>query len=204
MSEQKLANEQTLIAQQRELVLRGEASKRASADPLPGPLANAFASLPISVTVSTINGEQKEYKVRPLVAYDWAMFKQLNSPVFRMMQEIMQVGVEKAEMINAEPHEDWELCYLLTRPCAESDRVFMKGRAGFTQSAKEEFGFQLDTAQIVELMKACLEQVRAHMSTMTKYAVQAEAQDAPAGSPESFFANSSQQNQTGSAGGSDT
>jgi hypothetical protein len=134
----------------------------AAADPLPGPLSVAF--LPNDIEVYG-------YKVRSIVAYDWAIMKKLNSPVYRQMLEVMQNG-EKAREIEAEPDELWDLIFLLTRPCAESDVLIRKSIEAFREAAKQEIGFRLNVGHIGALTKACTEQLYAHMQTMMSYSPQ--------------------------------
>src|SRR5262245_61372245 len=97
----------TIIGPQvQEALLRGEASKRAVSDPLPGPLVDAFAPLSLSV-------EGTDLKVRPLVAYDWALFKLIKSPIYLQMLEVMQSG-ENAKMVEPTDQEVWDAIYILT------------------------------------------------------------------------------------------
>lgn len=137
-----------------------QAGSRAAADPLPGPLAEAFKPLNIQV---------EGFTIRPLVAWDWAIMKTLNSPIYRQMLEVMQLG-DKAEQVPSEPSEMWELIYLLTRPCEEADKVFQRGADAFRDAAKREIGFKLNLGQVSALGDQCINQIYAHMETMVKYA----------------------------------
>jgi|SRR3974390_361677 len=152
--------ENRLLKQQ----IDNQAGIRAAADPLPGPLVDAFWPSDISVD---------KFKVRPLVAYDWAIMKRINSPIYRQMLEVMQKG-DKASEIEAEPEELWDLIFLLTRPCAESDAFFKKGVEGFKEEAKKEIGFKLHTAVVAQLAQACTDQIFTHMTTMLSYAPKPE------------------------------
>jgi len=140
--------------------LEVEAGKRANADPLPGPMATAFGTQNIVLFGFT---------VRPVVAYDWAIMKHINSPVYRQMLEFMQAG-DKAETIDPEYEDIWDLVYLLTRPCEEADKVFKKGKEAFHEEAKKEIGFKLDLGRISILYEACITQLREHTATMVRYA----------------------------------
>ena len=182
-----------ILAKIEEMHLEEEASKRASADPLPGPLAKAFGPLNIAVD---------EYAIRPIVAYDWAIMKILNSPIYRQMLEFMQDG-EKAALLEVQPHEQWELIYLLTRPCEEADKVFSKGAGEFSNAAKREFAFSTHPLKINKLFAACMEQLKNHMATMVKYA-QEQEDDGAKDSPLSPLSSAGKPPATDSGGGSTT
>lgn len=182
-----LINQGNLDRNALDMNLRAEASKRASADPLPGPLANAYGSLPITIAGPDRDGVEISFTIRPLVAYDWALLKKLNSPVFRLMLEVQQVGIEKAELKDAQDFEDWELIYLLSRPCEEADAVFCSGRDKFAQEAKSKVAFRLHTGMVAKLVQACLHQIFTHFSTMNKYAPSESEDKKPEGGPMDFF-----------------
>lgn len=190
-------NQESLDKAARDLNLRAEASKRASADPLPGPLANAFG--PLSLKVCGM-------EVRPLVAYDWAIMKAMNAPIYRQMLEWMQnqEHPEKADKVEFTDQEGWELIFLLTRSCEAADEVFEKGKQAFSRAARREIGMKLHTGQVALLAEACLQQVRAHMETMVKYAAEAEEQKQGEGAPLPFLASAGTSPATVSAGGSTT
>lgn len=158
MSASETINDPRLEAKARELYLRTEAGKRAVSDPLPGPLSTAFGPLNLPVD---------QFEVRPLVAYDWAILKLSNSPVYRQMLEIMQEG-EKAKVIEPTDQEQWEIIYLLTRPCKEVDKVFQKNLLG--QEAREQIGMVIHSGQQVKLFTACMLQIQRQMETMVRYA----------------------------------
>lgn len=193
MSE-KFANQESLEKAARDLNLRAEASKRASADPLPGPLANAFG--PLSLKVCGM-------EVRPLVAYDWAIMKSMNAPIYRQMLEWMQNQdhPEKADLIEFTDQEGWELIFLLTRSCEEADEVFEKGKQAFSRAARREIGMKLHTAQVSLLAEACLKQIQAHMETMVKYTAEAEEKKEGEGVPLPFLTSAGMSPATASAGG---
>jgi hypothetical protein len=131
----------------------------AAADPLPGPLEGAF--IPNDI-------EALGQKIRPLVAYDWAIMKKLNSPIYRQMMEVMQKGPTAVDVESA-PEELWDLIFLLSRPCEEADTYFKKGLEAFHEQAKREIGMKYGLGQILVLVKACTDQIYAHMQTMLAY-----------------------------------
>jgi hypothetical protein len=144
--------------------IRVQAGVVAAADPLPGPLVDAFTPCDIEV---------EGYTVRPLVAYDWAIMKKLNSPIYRQMLEVMQNG-EKAKEVSNEPEEMWDMIFLLTRTCSEADSFFKKGVEAFRDQAKKEIGFKMNLAEVARLADACTQQIYAHMQTMVSYAAKEE------------------------------
>jgi hypothetical protein len=148
----------------RAYAVENEAAKRASADPLPGPLGAAFGPLDIHVD---------GLKIRPLVAYDWAVMKAANHAIYRQMLEYMQLG-DQAKDVEPTEQEAWEIIYLLSHPCEEVDDVFQRGVKAFSTAARREVGMKLHPGQIARLSKACFEQVQRHMTTMVKYAQKAD------------------------------
>ena len=79
----------------------------AAGEPLPGPMLEA----------ATANGEDVAgFHVRETTAFDMAIFKLLNSPVYRQMIEFAEKGYEKAGDVRPTDEEAWDLCYVLTRP----------------------------------------------------------------------------------------
>jgi hypothetical protein len=185
-------NQATLEAAAKDLVLKSEAGKRASADPLPGPLAQAFG--PENITVG-------KYQVRPLVAYDWAILKLINSPVYRQMLEFMQ-NSEKPEIVEPKDQELWQLIYILTRPCREVKKVFDQGVNKLRDAADEEFGMEMNPMEIAQLSSACFVQVQGFMATMVKYAPQEEEERNGEGKP--GFSDAGPAPATVLAGGSTT
>lgn len=168
----------------RAFALETEAAKRASADPLPGPLAAAFGPQDIIVD---------NWHIRPLVAYDWAVMKDTNHAIYRQMLEYMQLG-DKAPDVEPTPQEAWEIIYLLSRPCEAADEVFQRGAKAFATAARREIGMKLHPGEITLLSKACFTQVQRHMTTMVKY-----AQKADKDGEQSFFPQPP--SETASAGG---
>jgi hypothetical protein len=165
-----------------------QAGIRAAADPLPGPLSVAFLP-PCDIEVES-------YRIRPIVAYDWAIMKRIGSPIYRQMLEVMQNG-DKAAEVPSEPEEMWDLIFLLTRPCMESDALFKKGGLdAFREAAKQEIGMKNNLGQILALGRACTDQIYAHMQTMVQYAAKengdGEVRNFPSAEPTPA---------TGSAGG---
>lgn len=170
--------------------LKNEAAKRAGADPLPGPLTQAFG--PENIQVG-------KYSVRPIVAYDWAILKLINSPVYRQMLEVMQEG-EKAKSVEPKDAELWQLIYVLTRPCMEVKRVFDKGEQALRDAADIEIGMNLNPMEVSQLSAACFVQVQGFMATMVKYAPAEEKE----GEDKSGFSSAGPAPATVSAGGSIT
>lgn len=178
MSDSRLINQSSFEAKANELFLKTEAGKRAVSDPLPGSLSKAFPASSIEVD---------DYKIRPLVAYDWALLKLLDSPVFRQMQEYMQCG-EKAKDIQPTDFELFEMIYLLSRPCEEVDAVYEQGGVQAIRKQARGLGMKLNTGQTALMSSACFSQIKAHMETIVKYAPQENSEINGEIAPD-FFAN---------------
>jgi hypothetical protein len=147
------------------------AENRATGDALPGPLKMAFGRMEISVGV---------HMVRPVVAYDFAIWEAMNSPIHRQMLEIMQfVPVEghpeiKPDEVSFTRFESFELIWQLTRKCEDVDRVYQKGGIGaISTAARLEIG-QLDLPVISQLLEAAVLQVKRQLETTVGYAQQEE------------------------------
>lgn len=117
---------------------RMAARQAAAADPLPGPLMEAFSPDPISFHGS---------ELRPMVAYDLTILKKLNSPLFRHLLE-MEKPEEERVKVEFEDDDVWELVFLFTRPVAEANILLRKGRDVFYKSAMEAFGYKAELGSL--------------------------------------------------------
>jgi len=139
---------------------RTEATKRANADPLPGPAGDAFA----------LHGEIAvgPHSVRRVVASDWKILKALDSPIVRMLLELRQNPSSVAE-VSVSAEEDWEIAYQFTRPIAESKSLIAKGRDEYRKVAECEIGDQIDEPTINVIRAAVLEQIRRSFLSAISY-----------------------------------
>ncbi len=87
--------------------LQIQANKRALGDPLPGPLANAFCTGPLSIGGRTIR------KVVPSI---FVALKAIDSPLIGMIQDVVQGGKVDTEI---KDEQAWELCWVFTHTAQE-------------------------------------------------------------------------------------
>lgn len=175
--------------QGQEFAARSMASARASGDPLPGPLGDAFASGAIVVA---------GIAVRKVVAADWVFFKQLNSPIIRMVQE-MQQNPEAPEEITFTEEENWELAWQFTHTPAQLREVLAKGREALTAVAVSEIGDNWPTETVKFVGAAVMEQLERQWKTALKHKAEAEEKGEI-----SFFRVAGASQKMASAGGSST
>lgn len=137
------------------------ASRRASADPLPGPLADAFAKGAIAVG---------ELKVRKVVASDWVTFKRIKSPVLEMVLEIQQsAGSPDATIPEVEftDQQQWEMCWQFTHTPAEVRVALDDGF--FSDYARRDIADAPDV-QVPLIITAAMEQIKRSWQTAVKFA----------------------------------
>ena len=109
---------------------RREASARAAATPLPGPLADAFIPHP-DIKVGN-------YTVRAFCEADYEYLQSLEHPIVDMLIAAFS-GKESQSDYFASGQKAWELCYLLTRPIDDLDAQFKNGVQWVKDAAKKEF-----------------------------------------------------------------
>lgn len=135
--------------------LEREAAKRASADPLPGALSEAFLSDAIDVG---------GVKVRQVKATDWKLLKWLNSPILQQMLEL-QKPKEQRQEVPLTDEEEWEICFQFTTEPKVLRKLMGGTREAFTEIATEMIADKLDTAQIKAMTNAVSEQFIASFKT---------------------------------------
>ncbi len=172
--------------------LRAEATKRAGADPLPGPAGDAFGkhgAIPIG---------SSGISVRRVVASDWQILKSLDSPIIKMLLELRQNPTTTAE-IPIETEEEWELAFQFTRPVAAVREALAQGRDKFREQARGEVGDTLDESVVSLIRIAVLEQIRRSWSTAVSYRQEMEEKGEV-----HFFPVAEENPKMASAGGSST
>ena len=105
---------------------RLERQETAAAAPLPGPLADAFSSLQTEIA---------GIRLRPLVARDLALLRDLDSPLLAQFREFTKPAAERA----VTPYTDeqaWEMVYLLAVPSRHARATLAQGRPAFRQAAE--------------------------------------------------------------------
>jgi len=125
-------------------------SARASIDPLPGPLVDAFLPEPLRAA---------GLELRPLVMTDIALLKRLDHPILRELAELQKPEGDRKPVPFGE--EDMlELLYCWTRPVREARAALAGGRQAFREIALSATGDLMpagalaDTAQILEALGA--------------------------------------------------
>lgn len=173
-----LANQASIDAKRKEMALEAMASRRAAADPLPGPLAKAFG--PRAIRVVAEDGQ--EVSIRPLVAYDWVILKVINHPIYQQMLEIMQAGDKaKPDEIKYEPKDQWALVYMLMNSCEEVADVLDSSQTAFEKAARRSVSMAFSPVDVDRLVGACSKQILGHMDTMVRYSQEVKEQEAKAG-----------------------
>lgn len=140
------------------------ANDRAEADPLPGPLLNAFSPGAIKVA---------GHHVRKFVAYDHVLLKLLNSPLHLTMLELAKPE-DKREEVKSTDQEEWDLCLQFTTPCKEVAGLIEKDVEGFHRLAKEQFGMGESSEVVKLILLGVLQQVANNILTGNKYAAEAK------------------------------
>lgn len=141
--------------------LNSLATKRALADPMPGPLGEAFTSKTIEV------GGKQVYKVVP--RYFLAL-KAIKSPLIEMMQDIVSSGKVDTEL---KDEEAWEICWIFTHSPAEVREKLSKGVAALKEASQVEIGDAEDYPVNLVII-AVMEQLKRHLATAVKYTAEAQ------------------------------
>ncbi len=106
-------------------VARQEGIVRANAEPMPGPLNDAF-----NPVVPVFCG----LTLREVVPTDMGLLKRLDSPLFREMAQLAKPPEERSTL-TYEDDEIWELLYLFTRPARAARATLAIGRPAFREAA---------------------------------------------------------------------
>lgn len=129
--------------------IRVLANDYASGDPLPGPLPNIFDGEPIDV---------HGIKIRKMFVVDEIIFKKLNSPVLKIMQE--QAKPENMrEPLNFDAEDIWMLVAQFTMTPQQAYNLLGKGVEAFKQYAVQEISCKMSMPQLDELVKAIMQQL---------------------------------------------
>lgn len=143
---------------------RHQKMEQAAANPLPGPLFDAYAHLPETIAGLTI---------RPLVHYDFVLLKQLDSPLLRHLRAATD-GAETPPTPYGDD-EGYELIFLFTRPARDAAAILARGRSVFRRAAVEMIGMNVSPADTALLMKAVEREVLRAFATVVNYEPRAPA-----------------------------
>lgn len=165
---------------------RNQRRAAANAVPLPGPLLDAFAHVP-----QTISGRT----VRPVMHYDFVILQKLDSPLLKHLKG----GTKKATAYTDE--QGYEMVYQFTQPIREIVAAIARdGRefAGrFKAAALETIGLSLGPVEVGLLVQAVEREFLRAFSTRLGY-------EAKPGEPGQVFTTPPPAPTTASAGGSTT
>lgn len=140
--------------------LRNEAGKRAAADPLPGPLADAFLkdSIPVGVGIS----------VRRIVASDWHILKALDSPILRQLLELQKDEALREETEYSDS-EQCEMVYQFTHAPKQCRELLKMGRETYRSTAQDYCDSGIDFAQMPLIIAAITKQLSDCIATSISY-----------------------------------
>lgn len=161
--------------------LNSLATKRALADPLPGPVGEAFCSGPIEV------GGKIVYQIVPR---HFTALKMLNSPLISVMQDVVSTGA--VDTIFSD-EQSWELCWVFTHTGKEVKEALDKGGL-FIKSLCEEIG-DIPNYPVALVVAAIMEQLKRHMETSIRFTAEAQEKDEI-----SFFRDLGTSQERGTAG----
>jgi hypothetical protein len=162
--------------------------ERAAAEPLPGPLAQAFAGGPLTHAGVTL---------RPMVASDIVILKQLRSPLYLRLIEHAKAEEER-KGIEFTDEEGFEMIYQFAVPLRQVRDELAKGREFFRSQAVERIGDQVNPADLKLLSELVVLNLANAFSTAVNYG------NKTTGEGESFFTKPPAPLKTDSAGGSVT
>ncbi|MDE2097606.1 MAG: hypothetical protein KGL39_10195 [Patescibacteria group bacterium] len=148
------------ITPEQDAGLRQEAMKRAAADPLPGPLSDAFLKDAVDVG--------KGIFVRRVVASDWHILKALNSPILRQLLEL-----QKDETLREETEysdlEQAEMVYQFTHSPKQCRELLKMGREIFSSTSQDYCDTSVDFSQMPMIIAAITKQLSDCISASVSY-----------------------------------
>jgi len=149
-----------VIAKATEQQLIEDATRRAAAEPLPGPLSQAFLSDAIDCGHGLF--------VRRIVASDWIVLKWLDSPLYKMTLEVQKDEAIR-EDINYEESEGYEMVWQFTHTPKQNRELKARGREVYRETAFEEFGDIYNIQTLSECIKAIGKQVVSSFETKVSF-----------------------------------
>lgn len=164
------------------------AAPGAAADPLPGPLVDAF--LPESVVVAGLT-------LRPLHLTDVAILKRLEHPILKEIAEALKPAEERRP-IPYQIEDALELLFAWSRPLPEVRAILAEGRQAFRERAMVETGDKLPLAAVSDYA-VIMEALAAHFCK--QYATALSYRPKSAGDGPGFPSPPASGHPTASAGG---
>jgi len=145
--------------------IKSLASKRVANDPLPGPFEDAMGDGDVEVVTS-----KGKIVVRPVVAYDFTIFKKINSPIFQQMVDV-GVSTSGSAELDFDEEDMYELIFQFTRPCKEVRKELKKGREEYREAALAKIADVYGTSDIELIVKVITEQIQKGFSTMVEHEI---------------------------------
>lgn len=180
--------QQAIVERVRQENAADDAGKRALAEPLPGPLRDAWA-LPDSIKVGP-------YEVRPFYDIDFEFLSLIQHPLYKEMLA-SQSGKEAAEEFFPRGPAAWELCWIMTRSVDDVEAAIkLGGRVALAAAAKKEFSMKQLSA-LMQLVTAATRQMSVYWSTAQTFGAApangeaANGERPPSGPPPTGSAGSS-------------
>lgn len=167
------------------------AGRRANSEPLPGPMADAFAAGAIKVG---------EHRVRKVVASDWVAFKQIKSPVLEMILDLQQGAGNpeyKPSEVEFSDQQQWELAWQFIKTPKEVRKAIVDGT--ISALAEAEIGDVIEQPIVMLLIAAVMEQLKRSWQTAVKYGAEAKKNG-----DITFFRDTEAMRKMASGGGSST
>jgi len=149
-----------VIAKATEQQLIEDATRRAAAEPLPGPLSQAFLSDAIDCGRGLF--------VRRIVASDWIVLKWLDSPLYKMTLEVQKDEAIR-EDIKYEESEGYEMVWQFTHSPKQNRELMAKGREAYRAKAFEEVGDSQDIQTLSRCIQAIGKQVVSSFETKVSF-----------------------------------
>ena len=146
--------------------LQTDARRRAAADPLPGPVAEAFLEGPITIG---------KWTIRRVVLSDWAILRGLKSPIIQQMLE-MQKPLEIRETVPYTDEDGWEMIWQFTHTPAENRALLAKGRSVYRETAITEIGDAIEVGEGELIVQAVNQQIMRSFATAVKHGTDESAE----------------------------
>jgi hypothetical protein len=141
------------------------AGDRAAADALPGPLIHIFEDGSI---------EAGGQKVRKLFAIDEAIFKIIDSPIYKMMLESAKPKAAQ-EPVDCSDEDEWMLVLQFITPPIEAYKFAKQGKKAFEEAAILKAS-NMGMIEIKQVIQAIMEQITRAFGTKLNYAADESAE----------------------------
>lgn len=140
---------------------RRDAVASANADPLPGPLADAFDPEPLSVG---------HFTVRPYVPFDMVVLRKLESPLLKQMAELAKPEEERRPT-EFDDMDEAVMIFQFITPIERVRDLVQRGARAFRAAAEQEIAFnpRINAVLQAQLVQAVTKQFLRAFSTVINY-----------------------------------